>query len=65
MSEPPAYDFGALFEMSQRELGQWFPSRYDGWCRGCGAPVAAGDMIRWYAPEDGYLGTCCGGDAAG
>jgi hypothetical protein len=45
-------------------LGPWMVSRYDGYCRGCGARFEAGELIRWYDGEGGYLAECCGVDGA-
>jgi hypothetical protein len=50
--------------MSQRAtgLGSWRLSLYDGFCRGCGARFGAGELIRWYDGEMGWLAECCGVD---
>lgn len=61
---PLSYDWESLWRMVQRSsgLGTWILSRYDGYCRGCGARYAAGELIRFYEAEDGWLGECCGVD---
>jgi hypothetical protein len=53
--------------MSQRGsgLGSWRVSVYDGYCRGCGARFEAGELIRWYDGEQGWLAECCGVDPPG
>jgi hypothetical protein len=60
----PSYDWEALWRMVQRSsgLGPWILSRYDGYCRGCGARYQAGELIRFYDGEDGWLAECCGVD---
>ena len=59
---PHSYDWAALhaLSLSWDGLGGWREARWDGFCRGCGLRYAAGEPIRWYAGEDGWLGTCCG-----
>lgn len=60
----PSYDWESLWRMASRwsGLGIWVQSRYDGNCRGCGAAFRAGELIRWYDGEDGWLAECCGVD---
>lgn len=53
-------DWERLWELASGEWGPWLVSRYDGHCRGCGQKFEAGELIRWYAPEQGYLAECCG-----
>lgn len=62
--EPIRYDWEALWRMVQRSsgLGPWRVSIWDGFCRGCGARFAAGELIRFYEPEMGWLAECCGVD---
>jgi hypothetical protein len=61
---PHSYDWESLWRMSQRAtgLGSWRLSLYDGFCRGCGARFGAGELIRWYDGEMGWLAECCGVD---
>lgn len=60
---PHSYDWQALWEMAQRGgdgLGSWRVSKWDGSCRGCGGRYEAGELIRWYDGEQGWLAECCG-----
>ena len=57
---PLTYDWARLWELACSEYGPWILSRYDGRCRGCGNAFEAGELIRYYTPEDGYLAECCG-----
>ncbi len=41
-------------------LGPWFRARYDGACKGCGARVNEGDLMR--SSVAGFVGECCGGE---
>jgi hypothetical protein len=45
-------------------LHPWMNARWDGHCRACGKPYQAGDLIRFYDGEGGYLAECCGVDGA-
>jgi hypothetical protein len=61
---PHSYDWEALWRMAQHAsgLGSWRVSQYDGNCRGCGQRFEAGELIRWYEDEMGWLAECCGVD---
>jgi hypothetical protein len=66
VSNPLNPDFGELWEKAHPDagLGPWIVSLYGGICRGCGSRFEPGELIRYYAGEDGYLGECCGVDPA-
>lgn len=58
----PAYDWQQLWDLAHPDsgLGPWIISQFGGRCRGCGNVFEAGELIRYYSGEDGYLGECCG-----
>jgi hypothetical protein len=58
----PVPDWQRLWDIAQGTdgLGPWLLSRYMGHCRGCGKKYEAGDLIRYYEPEAGWLAECCG-----
>jgi hypothetical protein len=62
--DPLNPDFGELFEVANPEDGlhPWITSLYGGICKGCGNRFEAGELIRRYDPEEGYLAECCGAD---
>jgi hypothetical protein len=62
--DPLHPDFGGLWDAANPAdgLGPWLVSRYGGRCRGCGGVFEPGELIRYYAEEDGYLAECCGAD---
>jgi hypothetical protein len=62
MGEPPDWQSLWLMVSESDGMGGWFHSRYDGYCTGCGQRYESGALIRYFADEHGYLGTCCGMD---
>lgn len=64
---PGQPDFGALWQAAHPDdgLGPWVTSRWDGTCRGCGERWEAGELIRYYAGEDGWLCGECGASPGG
>jgi hypothetical protein len=66
-AEATAAYWQALWDLANPDsgLGPWMEARWPGFCRGCGDPWSPGDLIRRDAFEDGYLGTCCGGEVPG
>ena len=63
LPQPQGYDWAQLWDIANPDDGlrDWIVSRWGGRCRGCGSVFEAGDLIRYYAGEDGYLAECCGG----
>lgn len=59
------YDWAHLWAIAHPDDGlrDWIISQYGGRCRGCGSVFEAGELIRYYADEDGYLAECCGGSS--
>lgn len=62
---PGDYDWAELWRIAHPDDGlrDWIVSQYGGRCRGCGGLFEPGELIRYYADEDGYLAECCGGSA--